>query len=118
MQDGFFGGLNFGTNGAGLSIINFKKEVKYFNSVPYFYNSKNPNSWINACEKLLYKIPLDIKNNIINLAISGISGTLTSCDLKGDPLGEAIPYYQSCNENKHLFESITVGEDHVQRPNR
>ena len=116
MQDDFFGGLDFGTSGARISIINFKKELKYSNSVSYKYGFKNPNSWINSCEKLLESLPLDIKSNIVNLAISGTSGTLTACDLRGNPLGEAIPYYQACNDNKILIKSITFGEDHLQTP--
>ena len=116
MPDDFFGGLDFGTSGARISIINFKKELKYTSSVPYQYGFKNPNSWINSCEKLLDNLPLDIKKNIVNLAISGTSGTLTACTLRGDPIGEAIPYDQACNENKILIESITVGEDHLQTP--
>ncbi len=116
MLDDFFGGLDFGTSGARISIINLKKELKYSNSVPYQYGFKNPNSWINSCEKLINNLPLDIKNNIVNLAISGTSGTLTACNLRGDPIGEAIPYDQACNENKILIESITVGEDHLQTP--
>ncbi len=116
MPDEFFGGLDFGTSGARISIINFKKELKYANSVSYQYGFKNPNSWINSCEKLLDNLPHDVKKNIVNLAISGTSGTLTACNFKGDPIGEAIPYDQACNENKILIESITVGEDHLQTP--
>jgi len=116
MPDKFFGGLDFGTSGARISIINFKKELKYSNSVTYKYGFKNPDSWINSCEKLLDSLPLHIKKNIVNLAISGTSGTLTACNLSGDPMGEAIPYDQACNENKIFIESITVGEDHLQTP--
>ena len=93
----FFGGLDFGTTGARISIINLKKELKYSNSVSYEYEFKNPNSWINSCEQLLDSLPLDIKRNIVHLAISGTSGTLTACDLQGNSLGSAIPYDQACN---------------------
>ena len=116
MPDDFFGGLDFGTSGARISIINFKKELKYSNSVNYEYGFKDPNSWINSCEKLLDNLPLDIKRNMINLAISGTSGTLIACNLKGHPIGEAIPYDQACNVNKILLESIAVGEVHLQTP--
>ena len=116
MPDRFFGGLDFGSSGARISIINFEKELKYSNSVPYEYGFKNPNSWTNSCEKLLDNVPQGIKKNIVNLAISGTSGTLTACNFNGDPIGEAIPYYQACNENKTLIESITFGEDHLQTP--
>ena len=33
MPDKFFGGLDFGTSGARISIINHHKELKYSNSV-------------------------------------------------------------------------------------
>jgi len=113
MPDKFFGGLDFGTSGARISIINFKKELKYSNSVAYQYGFKNPNSWIDSCEKLLYNLPIHVKSNLDKLAISGTSGTLTALDLKGDPIGEAIPYDQACNENKILIESLTSEEDHL-----
>ena len=40
MPDDFFGGLDFGTSGARISIINSKKKLKYSNSVPYEYDLK------------------------------------------------------------------------------
>ena len=116
MPNEFFGGLDFGTSGARISVINIKKELKYSNSVSYEYGFKNPNSWINSCEKLLDILPLDIKKNIVNLAISGTSGTLTACNIGGNPFGEAIPYDQVCNYNKTIIDSMTIGEDHLQTP--
>ena len=61
MENGQFGGLDFGTSCARISVINSRKELKYFNSVQYEYDFKNPKSWINSCEKLLHILPLDIK---------------------------------------------------------
>ena len=58
MPDNFYGGLDFGTSGARISIINFHKKLVYSNSVPYSYNFKNPNSWINSCENLLVSLPI------------------------------------------------------------
>ena len=113
MPDNFFGGLDFGTNEARISIINIDKELVYSNSVPYKENFKNPNSWINSCEKILDSLPIEVKKNIIKLAISGTSGTLIASTLKGGILGEAIPYYQSCNEHKILLESLTSGEEYL-----
>jgi len=116
MPDDFFGGLDFGTSGARISIINIHKELVYSNSVPYQYSFKKPNSWINSCEELLNRVPIEIKSNLKNIAISGTSGTLIATDLKGEPLGEAIPYSQACNEHKLLLESLTFGEDHLRTP--
>ena len=116
MHNNFFGGLDFGTSGARISIINLHKKIVYSNSVPYKYSFKNPNSWINSCKKLLHSLPIDVKSNLYKLAISGTSGTLIASNFKGEPLGEAIPYDQACNENKILMESLTFGEDHLQTP--
>ena len=116
MPDVFFGGLDFGTSGARISIINSKKALIYTNSVSYEYAFKNPKSWINACKKLIELLPIHIKNDLCKLAISGTSGTLMPCDLNGNCIGDAIPYNQACNENKILIKSFTTGEDHLQTP--
>ena len=116
MPDNYYGGLDFGTSGARISIINFQKELVYSNSVTYLYGFNNPNSWIHSCEKLLDSLPIGIKGNLDKLAISGTSGTLTAFNLKGDPIGEAIPYDQACNDNKIILESLTLGEDHLRTP--
>ena len=116
MPDKFFGGLDFGTSGARISIINLYEELVYSNSVPYQYSFKNPNSWLNACKKLLDSSPNEVKSNLDKLAISGTSGTLMASNLKGEPIGEAIPYDQACNEHKILIESLTSGEEHLQTP--
>ncbi len=116
MPENFYGGLDFGTSGARISIINFHKKLVYSNSVPYSYSFKNPNSWINSCKKLIDSIPIEVKINLNKLAISGTSGTLTASNLQGEPLGEAIPYDQACSENKILLESLTSGEDHLRTP--
>ncbi len=116
MPDNFYGGLDFGTSGARISIINLHKKLVYSNSVPYLYNFKNPNSWINSCENLLVRLPIEVKINLNKLAISATSGTLTASNLQGESIGEAIPYYQACNEHKILLENLTSEEDHMRTP--
>jgi len=116
MPDNFYGGLDFGTSGARISIIDHNEELIFSNSVPYLYSFKNPNSWINSCKKLLNSLPNEFKSNLDKLAISGTSGTLTASNLQGEPLGEAIPYDQASSENKILIESLTSGEDHLRTP--
>jgi len=115
MSENFYGGLDFGTSGARISIINFHKKLVYSNSVSYSYGFKNPNSWINSCENLLASLPIELKINLNKLAISGTSGTLIASNLQGEPL-KAIPYYEACCENKILLESLTYGEDHLRTP--
>ncbi len=116
MTDNFYGGLDFGTSGARISIINLQKKLVYSNSVPYSCSFKNPNSWINSCENLLFSVPIEVKINLNKLAISGTSGTLIPSNLQGEPIGEAIPYDQACTEHNILLESLASGEDHLLTP--
>ena len=116
MPNEFFGGLDFGTSGARISIINSKKDLIYSNSVPYKLSFKNPKSWKISCEDLLDNLPLYIKENIIKVAISGTSGTLTACNPCGEPIGEALPYYQPCNDNGIIIESLVAEEEHLKTP--
>jgi len=111
-----YGGLDFGTSGARISIINLHNKLVYSNSVPYSYSFKNQITWINSCENLLVNLPIEVKINLNILAISGTSGTLIASNLQGEPIGEAISYDQACNENKILLESLTSGEDHLRTP--
>ena len=116
MPENFYGGLDLGTSGARISIINFHKQLIYSNSVPYSYSFKNPNYWINSCENLLANLPIEVKINLNKLAISGTSGTLTASNLQGEAIGEAIPYYQACTDHKILLESLTSREDDLRTP--
>ena len=115
MPDNYFGGLDFGTSGARISIINHHKELVYSDSEPYQNSFKNPNSWINSCEKLLDNLPIKVKGKLDKLAISGTSGTLTASNLKGEPI-EAIPYDKAFDEYKLLIKSLTPEETHLQTP--
>jgi len=64
MPDLYYGGLDFGSSGARISIINLNKKLVYSNSVPYLCSFKNPNSWINSCENLLVNLPIEVKINL------------------------------------------------------
>ena len=116
MPDNFYGGLDFGTSGARISIIDPHKELVYSSSVPYLSNFENPNSWIKSCKNILDSLPIWVKSNLKKLAISGTSGTLTACNFKGEPIGDAIPYHQACSEHKMLLESLTSDEEHLRSP--
>ncbi len=116
MEEKFYGGLDFGTSGARISIVNSKKDLIYTKSLNYKYEFINPESWSISCNELLDYLPDQIKYNLVKLAISGTSGTLIGCELNGKPIGKAIPYYQICNEHQNHISSIANGEDHLQTP--
>ena len=92
MTNEYFGGLDFGSSGARISIIDKSKEIIFEDSCIYNYEFKNPEGWINSCIKLFEGIPIQIKINLSRLSISGTSGTLVPCGLSGVILGNSIPY--------------------------
>ena len=102
MPEIYFGGLDFGSSGARISIINENKELIYSDSNNDKYALKNPQSWRTSCESLLNNLGENIKKNMFGLAISGTSGTLLACDFNGCLLGDAIPYNELCIDNKNL----------------
>ena len=110
MTNEYFGGLDFGSSGARISIINYSKEIIFENSCKYKHEFRNPEGWINACIKLFEDIPIQIKINLSKLSISGTSGTLLPCRLNGNILGNSIPYNEACITNSKKLNLI-AGED-------
>ena len=112
----YFGGLDFGTSGARISIVNNKSQIEYENSINYIYEFRNPLGWLLACEGLLNNIPIKIKEKLSKLSISGTSGTLLACSLNGDNLGNAIPYDESCIIEKKRLNTIAGTNNSLKNP--
>jgi len=116
MTNEYFGGLDFGSSGARISIINISKEIIFEDSCNYIYEFKNPEGWINSCFKLFEGIPIEIKMNLSRLSISGTSGTLLPCRTNGDILGDSIPYNEACTSNLKKLNSIAGKDKFLNNP--
>ena len=81
MLENYFGGLDFGTSGVRITIINKKKDIIYSSSHNDGYYLNKPKSWILICEALLSDIPLEIKQRLKRVSVSGTSGTLLALSL-------------------------------------
>ncbi len=110
MNNEYFGGLDFGSSGARICIIDKSKEIIFEESCIYDYEFKNPEGWINSCIKLFEGIPIQIKMHLSRLSISGTSGTLVPCRINGNILGDSIPYNEACNTNSKKLK-LFAGED-------
>ncbi len=110
MNNEYFGGLDFGSSGARISIIDKSKEIIFEDSCIYNYEFKNPEGWINSCIKLFEGIPIQIKMHLSRLSISGTSGTLVPCRTNGNILGDSIPYNEACTTNSKKLK-LFAGED-------
>ena len=110
MTNEYFGGLDFGSSGARISIIDKSKEIIFEDSCIYDYEFKNPEGWINSCIKLFEAIPIQIKIHLSRLSISGTSGTLVACGFNGVIKGNSIPYYEACTSNPKKL-NLMAGDD-------
>ena len=110
MTNEYFGGLDFGSSGARISIINYSKEIIFEDSCNYIYEFKNPEGWINSCIKLFEDMPIEIKTNLSRLSISGTSGTIVPCKSNGIILGNSIPYNEACTSNSKKL-NLLAGDD-------
>lgn len=87
-------GIDFGTSGARGNVI---AENDAIISEIYLNFPKNASQdWVNCWRKtlgqLLTKIPEQIRQNLVKIAINGTSSTVLLCDSQGNPLDNAILY--------------------------
>ncbi|KGG13046.1 MULTISPECIES: FGGY-family carbohydrate kinase [Prochlorococcus] len=93
-------GIDLGTSGVRIAIINAQKKLIYSSSENYLTELKDCNEWVKCISLLIKNTPKKLKNKISACAVDGTSGTLLACDSQGKPLGPAIPYYISLDDIK------------------
>ena len=116
MHENYFGGLDFGTSGVRLTIINKKKDIIYTSSNGEGYYLTKPKSWLLICETLLSDVPYEIKQRLERISVSGTSGTLLACQMNGNALGDAIPYNKICDGNKQQLKMIAGQNESLNNP--
>ena len=116
MKPKYFGGLDFGTSGARISIINCQKKLIHSDVTAYKYGFKDPKSWVISCAKLLKDTPEYIKKDLSKISISGTSGTLLACSFQGKELGDSIPYNQICKVDKETLHTISENINSLKSP--
>ncbi|WP_269622386.1 FGGY-family carbohydrate kinase [Prochlorococcus marinus] len=99
-------GIDLGTSGVRLAIINNNQKLIYSASEHYLKGLEHAKDWSNTCKSLILKIPSEIKSRLIACSIDGTSGTLLGCDYEGNPIGLAIPYYNQCINKYTKLEKL------------
>ncbi len=100
-----FLGIDLGTSGVKIAVINESREVIHSEDKKYRRGVEFPNDWRECCTKLIGNLEIGIKRNILGISVDGTSGTLLACDKKGNPIGQAIPYYVN-HKNKKFLQSL------------
>jgi len=124
---GYFLGIDFGTSGVRLIIINNNDEivtsVKTSIELPNKKNSQiyqNPEIWWTALIKSLKKLDYNNFNlNKINkISVDGTSGTVLISNTKGNPLTQALMYNDaSCIKETDIISKISNNNPLFSSPN-
>ena len=100
-------GIDLGTSGVSIAIINKKFQLIYFNSKSYNKGIEYCKDWKNCCQVLIKNIPFEVKERLIACSIDGTSGTLMCCNYKGKALGKALPYFTTYIDNQSNLNNIS-----------
>ena len=99
-------GIDLGTSGLRIAIINTKKKILYTTSKPYSKGLEIWEDWINCLINLIKEIPKDLKEKLVSCSIAGTSGTLLACKKNGHPIGKALPYFLSFSEYSSEIDKL------------
>ena len=86
-------GIDLGTSGVRIAIINKELDLIYNESINYETGLEESKEWESCCKELIKSIPIKVKKHLKACSIDGTSGTLVACNRNGEPISEAIPYY-------------------------
>lgn len=95
----YFVGIDFGTSGARLNVIDDSLQVCFENLIGFqsWRDRADSGIWTQVLFLLLNSIPRRFKTQIRRIAIDGTSATVLLCDEMGIPLASPKLYNQSCN---------------------
>jgi len=122
MDEPFFLGIDIGTQGARVLLLNVKGNIAGSSEEPFPLNEKmleeqSPVAWWDACSRSLVKLIGEVKsgidlNNIKAVSVTSTSGTVIPLDRFHNPLHDAIMYSdkrsaaagQLCRETAGRFQ--------------
>ena len=99
-------GIDLGTSGIRTAVVAGNGALLDCRFQAYGGAFCKPHSWREGCGDLIRAIPAQLRSQLRALAVDGTSGTLLACDRDGCPLGEALPYSQSCPEMQSALQPL------------
>ena len=98
MHDSLALGIDLGTSGVRVAVLNQRRDLLHTDSSGYERGLADPDDWLKSCIQLIKAIPHELRSQLRAVAVDGTSGTLVACDPHGTPLGQALPYNVACPE--------------------
>ena len=91
-----YAGVDFGTSGCRLALIDSDKSQVYSQQLRYSNpENQSPSIWWKALSQLLVSCPSALKQRLKSIAIDGTSGTLLLTNEKGEPSSITLMYDDS-----------------------
>ncbi len=103
-------GIDLGTSGVRIAIINTKKKLLFTSSKTYSQGLEISEDWINSLKTLLKEIPKVLKEKLVACSVAGTSGTLLACKKNGAAAGKALPYFLACSEYSYEIKKLFTKE--------
>ncbi|MEO0986013.1 MAG: FGGY-family carbohydrate kinase [Cyanobacteria bacterium J06639_14] len=90
----YVAGLDFGTSGARITVIDDAATVVAHNQIAYALSLQSDlsNLWLTTLAELLQTLPAAIRQTLDAIAINGTSATVLLCDATGQPLTDPLIY--------------------------
>ena len=104
-------GIDLGTSGVRIVILNEEGHLLYSAEKLYKTGINYAQDWEECCRNLILGIPSEISKTLKLCCVDGTSGTLVACEYDGNPIGEALPYYISCPEQKKLLLDLVTDQN-------
>lgn len=101
MTSPLFGGIDAGTSGLRLCLIDDRGQIRHRDREPLpepespkpGWHQQDPMLWLQALQRLLARLPDELRDRLAALSIDGTSGTVLVCDAAGEPLHPALMYH-------------------------
>jgi sugar (pentulose or hexulose) kinase len=90
----YFAGVDFGTSGARIAVIDAAQELLFERKVPYATDRQRPwdTVWLATLAQLLQAVPPQLRQTLTAIAVNGTSATVLLCDDQGHPLTLPLLY--------------------------
>ena len=110
MHDSLALGIDLGTSGVRVAVLNQQRDLLYTDSSGYDRGLADPDDWLTSCTQLIKAIPQELRSQLKAVAVDGTSGTLVACDPDGTPLGKALPYNVACPEQLEQMRELVQAD--------
>jgi len=108
-----FLGVDVGTSGVRVAVLDSAGEVLARHGVPLAMDPSTPEGWWSAVADAITGLPAVLRQRVEAVALDATSGTVLACDAALQPLAAPLFYHQTQARLQALEVATILGVDHV-----